>query len=110
MISVRSWTTTAWRFEPASTAARCWRSRSACQPRRAPAFTCTTLHRRWTSSSPLSRVPAICLPRRSPQVSLDDLYKEVILDHYQHPRNRGQLADPDVATRGHNPLCGDEVL
>ena len=43
-------------------------------------------------------------------MSLDDLYKEVILDHYQHPRNRGQLADPDVATRGHNPLCGDEVL
>ncbi len=43
-------------------------------------------------------------------MSLDDLYKETILDHYQHPRNRGQLEDPDVATRGHNPLCGDEVL
>jgi nitrogen fixation protein NifU and related proteins len=43
-------------------------------------------------------------------LSLDDLYKETILDHYQHPRNRGQLVDPDVATRGHNPLCGDEVL
>jgi len=43
-------------------------------------------------------------------LSLDDLYKETILDHYQHPRNRGQLEDPDVATRGHNPLCGDEVL
>jgi nitrogen fixation protein NifU and related proteins len=43
-------------------------------------------------------------------LSLDDLYKETILDHYQHPRNRGQLENPDVATRGHNPLCGDEVL
>ena len=43
-------------------------------------------------------------------MSLDDLYKEVILDHYQNPRNRGQLPDPDVATRGHNPLCGDEVI
>jgi len=43
-------------------------------------------------------------------LSLDDLYKEVILDHFQHPRNRGVLDDPDVATRGHNPLCGDEVL
>ncbi|MCC6177426.1 MAG: SUF system NifU family Fe-S cluster assembly protein [Chloroflexi bacterium] len=43
-------------------------------------------------------------------MSLDDLYKEVILDHYQHPRNRGVLTDPTVATRGHNPLCGDEVL
>jgi nitrogen fixation protein NifU and related proteins len=43
-------------------------------------------------------------------LSLDDLYKEVILDHYQHPRNRGTLESPDVATRGHNPLCGDEVI
>jgi nitrogen fixation NifU-like protein len=42
-------------------------------------------------------------------VSLDDLYKEVILDHYQNPRNRGRLDSPDVATRGHNPLCGDEI-
>jgi len=42
-------------------------------------------------------------------VSLDDLYREVILDHYQHPRNRGRLESPDIATRGHNPLCGDEV-
>ena len=43
-------------------------------------------------------------------MALDDLYRETILDHYQHPRNKGQLEDPDVATRGHNPLCGDEVL
>lgn len=43
-------------------------------------------------------------------MSLDDLYREVILDHYQNPRNRGQLEAPDVATRGHNPLCGDEVV
>ena len=42
-------------------------------------------------------------------MSLDDLYREVILDHYQHPRNRGRLESPDIATRGHNPLCGDEV-
>ena len=42
-------------------------------------------------------------------MSLDDLYKEVILDHYQNPRNRGRLESPDIATRGHNPLCGDEV-
>ena len=43
-------------------------------------------------------------------MSLDDLYKEVILDHYQHPRNRGLIENPDVATRGHNPLCGDEII
>jgi nitrogen fixation NifU-like protein len=42
-------------------------------------------------------------------VSLDDLYKSIVLDHYQHPRNRGRLEEPDLATRGHNPLCGDEI-
>jgi nitrogen fixation protein NifU and related proteins len=42
-------------------------------------------------------------------VSLDDLYREVILDHYSHPRNRG-VADPaDVTREGANPLCGDEI-
>src|SRR5439155_5873638 len=41
--------------------------------------------------------------------SVEELYREVILEHYKSPRNRGRLADPDVATRGHNPLCGDEV-
>ncbi len=41
--------------------------------------------------------------------SLDDLYKEIILDHYRHPRNRGVVENPDVATRGHNPLCGDQL-
>jgi nitrogen fixation NifU-like protein len=40
---------------------------------------------------------------------LDDLYREVILEHYKSPRNRGRLTEPDVATRGHNPLCGDDV-
>lgn len=42
-------------------------------------------------------------------MSLDDLYREVILDHYSHPRNRG-VADPaDVTREGANPLCGDEL-
>ena len=40
---------------------------------------------------------------------LDELYREVILDHYQSPRNQGRLATSDVAARGSNPLCGDEV-
>ena len=40
---------------------------------------------------------------------IDDLYREVILDHYQSPRNRGRLPAPDVATQGTNPLCGDEI-
>ena len=39
----------------------------------------------------------------------EDLSREIILDHYQNPRNHGRLANPTVANRGHNPLCGDEV-
>lgn len=41
--------------------------------------------------------------------ALDDLYRDIILDHYRSPRNRGRLAQPDVATQGANPLCGDEI-
>lgn len=41
--------------------------------------------------------------------ALDELYREIILDHYKNPRNRGRLSDPDIATQGSNPLCGDEV-
>ena len=41
---------------------------------------------------------------------LEDLYREIILDHYRTPRNRGELPTPPaVAAQGHNPLCGDEV-
>jgi nitrogen fixation NifU-like protein len=42
---------------------------------------------------------------------LEDLYREIILDHYRSPRNRGELESPP-ATRveGFNPLCGDEVV
>jgi nitrogen fixation protein NifU and related proteins len=42
---------------------------------------------------------------------LEDLYREVILDHYRSPRNKGQLESPP-ATRaeGFNPLCGDEIV
>src|SRR5262245_33633136 len=109
-ISGRLWTMTVLQYVRGSTVARCCRPRSGCRRRHGHRSTCTTLRRRWTPSSRLSREPAPSLQRRSPPLSLDDLYKEVILDHYQHPRNRGQLADPDVATRGHNPLCGDEVL
>ncbi len=41
--------------------------------------------------------------------ALDALYKEVILDHYQNPRNTNPLTDPSVATEGFNPVCGDQV-
>jgi nitrogen fixation protein NifU and related proteins len=39
----------------------------------------------------------------------DELYKEVILDHYKNPRGHGLLEDPDAEAEGENPLCGDEV-
>ena len=41
---------------------------------------------------------------------LEDLYREIILDHYRSPRNRGELPTPPAAVaQGHNPLCGDEI-
>jgi nitrogen fixation NifU-like protein len=42
-------------------------------------------------------------------VVLENLYREVILDHYRKPRNRGSLENPDVSAEGYNPLCGDEI-
>ena len=42
-------------------------------------------------------------------MALDELYREVILDHYRNPRNRGHLDHPDATAQGVNPLCGDEI-
>ncbi|GIW14144.1 Fe-S cluster assembly sulfur transfer protein SufU [Tepidiforma bonchosmolovskayae] len=39
----------------------------------------------------------------------DDLYRELILDHYRRPRNHGPLAAPTVQAEGVNPVCGDEI-
>lgn len=42
--------------------------------------------------------------------SLEDLYREVILDHYRSPRNRGELVSPPaIKSEGKNPVCGDEL-
>ncbi|HVF14850.1 MAG TPA: SUF system NifU family Fe-S cluster assembly protein [Acidimicrobiales bacterium] len=44
-------------------------------------------------------------------MSLEDLYREIILDHYRNPRNRGDLPSPPaLRVEGFNPLCGDEVV
>ena len=40
---------------------------------------------------------------------LDDLYQELILDHYRRKRGEGSLERPSVAVDQHNPLCGDEI-
>jgi nitrogen fixation NifU-like protein len=41
---------------------------------------------------------------------IDELYQEIILDHYRHPRGRGTLEEPKIHQEGANPLCGDEVV
>jgi nitrogen fixation protein NifU and related proteins len=41
--------------------------------------------------------------------ALDELYREVLLDHASHPRNRGVLDPADAVREGANPLCGDEI-
>lgn len=40
---------------------------------------------------------------------LQDLYKEIVLDHYKRPRHRGEIEDADLQEHLLNPLCGDEV-
>jgi nitrogen fixation protein NifU and related proteins len=40
---------------------------------------------------------------------MDELYREVILDHYKSPRGRGTCAEATVTAEGKNPLCGDEL-
>jgi nitrogen fixation NifU-like protein len=39
----------------------------------------------------------------------DDIYREIILDHYRNPRNKGKLPEADISTHDSNPLCGDEI-
>lgn len=45
----------------------------------------------------------------APELQLDELYRELILDHYKNPRHRHKLDQPDVVAEGYNPVCGDEV-
>ncbi len=40
---------------------------------------------------------------------MDDMYREVILDHYKNPRNRGKLEPADISFEDDNPLCGDRI-
>ncbi len=40
---------------------------------------------------------------------VEELYREVILDHFKSPKNRGVLADPNAHADGMNPLCGDQI-
>jgi nitrogen fixation NifU-like protein len=47
--------------------------------------------------------------RPSRELELDELYRELILDHYKRPRHHDPIADPDVVAEGYNPVCGDEI-
>ena len=40
---------------------------------------------------------------------MEDLYRDNIIDHYQHPRNYGTLEHPDISFEDSNPVCGDEL-
>jgi nitrogen fixation NifU-like protein len=40
---------------------------------------------------------------------VEDLYREVILDHFKSPRNKGKIESPTLSNEGVNPLCGDEI-
>src|SRR3982074_1368581 len=42
-------------------------------------------------------------------MATEDLSREIILDHYQNPRNQCSREHPTLANRGNNPLCGDEI-
>lgn len=46
---------------------------------------------------------------RRQEAELDELYRDIIIDHYRHPRHKGRLAAPTACHEGLNPLCGDEV-
>jgi nitrogen fixation protein NifU and related proteins len=41
--------------------------------------------------------------------SLDDMYREIILDHYRSPRGHKPIDHADITSKGHNPACGDEI-
>ncbi len=45
----------------------------------------------------------------APEPRFDDFYREIILDHYRRPRNRGTLENPTQHVEGLNPVCGDEI-
>src|SRR5437773_1463846 len=64
-----------------------------------------------TFSTRRSTRPTGSSPSRTHMPGLEDLYREIILDHYRNPRNRGELPTPPARkVEGFNPLCGDEIV
>ena len=48
--------------------------------------------------------------QKFPFEEVDDLYRDVILNHYRSPRNNGRLESPDITSDEYNPICGDRVV
>ncbi len=46
---------------------------------------------------------------QSPDMPLEGLYGDTIMDHYRNPQNRQPVADPDIESHEFNPFCGDEI-
>jgi nitrogen fixation NifU-like protein len=42
-------------------------------------------------------------------MELEELYKDIILEHYKNPKNKGTMVNYDIIASGSNPLCGDEI-
>ena len=40
---------------------------------------------------------------------LNELYRDIIMEHYRFPRGQEKISDPDMTNEGHNPVCGDEI-
>jgi nitrogen fixation NifU-like protein len=41
--------------------------------------------------------------------NLDDLYRDILMEHYRFPRGHRKLAHPDIVNEGQNPTCGDDI-
>jgi nitrogen fixation protein NifU and related proteins len=54
-------------------------------------------------------MPNGCLRMTMSEPQFDDLYREIILDHFRRPRNRGALPSPTQHAEGMNPVCGDSI-
>src|SRR3954452_19622492 len=120
MTCPRCWTSTAWPSDRATTAPSHSCEFSASAPPREHRGTSTTTTATSTcwpmpSKTPASSSPSDHLPTSNPATEpsmsgLEDLYREIILDHYRNPRNRGELdVPPATLAEGFNPLCGDEI-
>ena len=80
-------------------------------PRSTSTTTPTTSTRLADALAARRRASSPCSVRSRPMPGLEDLYREIILDHYRNPRNRGELESPPAhRVEGFNPLCGDEIV